>query len=175
MSPEIDIIISAEAWEGVDGLETLTRACVDASLAESGAALVDGCEVSIAFCDDAEIQTLNAQWRGKDKPTNVLSFPTPGPLPARPLLGDIVIAYETVAREAGEQEKTLHEHTAHMVIHGFLHLIGYDHETAAEAEAMEGLERRIASRLGLPDPYAGESAGEGDGAGELNEGHVDTI
>lgn len=175
MSVEIDIICGAESWRSVDGLDALTRESVDASLAESGAKLVEGCEVSVSFCDDAEIRELNAEWRGKDKPTNVLSFPTPGPLSARPLLGDIVISYETVAREAAEQEKTLREHTAHMVIHGFLHLIGYDHETAAEAEVMEGLERRIASRLGLRDPYAGEAAGEEDKAGELNEGHVDTI
>ncbi|WP_442754002.1 rRNA maturation RNase YbeY [Methylocystis sp. JAN1] len=175
MSLEIDIILSAEAWDSFDGLGKLTRDCVEASLAASGAKLAEGCEISVTFCDDAEIQALNAEWRGKDKPTNVLSFPTPGPLSTRPLLGDIVIAYETVAGEAAEQEKTLREHTAHMVIHGFLHLIGYDHETAAEAEEMEGLERRIASRLGLRDPYAGEAAGEEEEAGELNEGHVDTI
>lgn len=174
MSVEIDINIGAEDWESLDGLEALTRDSVAASLAESGAKLVEDCEVSVTFCDDDEIRELNAQWRDKDKATNVLSFPTPGPLEARPLLGDIVIAYETVAREAAEQEKTLRDHTAHMIIHGFLHLIGYDHETAAEAEAMEGLERRIASRLGLRDPYAGEAA-DGDEAGELNEGHVDTI
>ncbi|WP_363347620.1 rRNA maturation RNase YbeY [Methylocystis echinoides] len=162
MSLEIDMIVAAAPWDGLDGLERLTRACVDASLAESGARLVDDCEMSVTFCDDAEIRVLNAQWRGKDKPTNVLSFPTPGPLDARPLLGDIVIAYETVAREAAEQEKTLSDHAAHMVIHGFLHLIGYDHETAAEAEEMEGLERRIALRLGLRDPYAGEAADEVD-------------
>jgi probable rRNA maturation factor len=171
MSVDIDINLSAAEWEILDGLEALVRRCVDASLAETGAKLVDGCELSVTFCDDAEIQELNAEWRGKDKPTNVLSFPTPGKLAARPLLGDIVIAYETVAREAADQGKTLNEHTAHMVIHGFLHLIGYDHETAAEADEMEGLERRIASRLGLRDPYA---EGE-DEAGELNEGHVDTI
>lgn len=164
MSVEIDIIVAAEPWESLDGLETLTRACVGASLAESGAALIEGCEMSVTFCDDAEIRALNAQWRGKDKATNVLSFPTPGRLDARPLLGDIVIAYETVAREAAEQEKTLREHVSHMVVHGFLHLIGYDHETAEEAEEMEGLERRIASRLGLRDPYAGETADEADEA-----------
>jgi probable rRNA maturation factor len=169
MTLEIDINIATSEWESLDGLEALTRDCVAASLAEAGARLVEGCEVSLTFCDDAEIRALNAQWRGKDKPTNVLSFPTPGKLSARPLLGDIVIAYETVTREAAEQDKTIRAHTAHMVIHGFLHLIGYDHETAAEAEIMEGLERRIASRLGLRDPYA-----EGE-AGELNEGHVDTI
>ncbi len=175
MSIEIDVNVAADAWESFDGLEKLTHDCVEASLSESGATLAEGCEISVTCCDDAEIQELNAEWRGKDKPTNVLSFPTPGPLSARPLLGDIIIAFETVAREAEEQDKTLHEHTAHMVIHGFLHLIGYDHETAAEADEMESLERRIASRLGLRDPYAGEAAGEEDEAGELNEGHVDTI
>jgi probable rRNA maturation factor len=172
---EIDVTIAAGGWESLDGLERLTRDAVAACLAESGASLADPCEISVTFCDDAEIKALNAQWRGKDKATNVLSFPTPGPLLARPLLGDIVIAHETVALEAVEQEKTLRDHTGHMVIHGFLHLIGYDHETAAEAEAMESLERRIASRLGLRDPYAGEVADDGDAAGKLNEGHVDTI
>jgi probable rRNA maturation factor len=164
MSLEIDMIVAAEPWDRLDGLERLTRACVDASLAESGARLVDDCEMSVTFCDDAEIRVLNAQWRGKDKPTNVLSFPTPGPLDARPLLGDIVIAYETVAREAAEQEKTLSDHAAHMVIHGFLHLIGYDHETAAEAEGMEALERGVAAALGFPDPYADDAEGPASGA-----------
>jgi len=172
MSVEIDILISAPAWESFVGLESLTQDCVRASLAASGARLTPGCELSVNFCDDAEIQELNAEWRDKDKPTNVLSFPTPGRLEARPLLGDIVIAYETVAREAEEQAKTLREHTAHMVIHGFLHLIGYDHETSADAETMEALERRIASELGLRDPYA---PGEDDDAEQLNKTHVDTI
>ncbi len=162
MSVDIDVIVSAKSWEALEGLEALTRDSVEASVAESGARLAEGCELSVTFCDDAEIRALNAQWRGKDKPTNVLSFPTPGPLSARLLLGDVVIAYETVAREATEQEKNLRDHAGHMVVHGFLHLIGYDHETAAEAEEMEGLERRIASRLGLRDPYAGEAADEAD-------------
>ncbi len=172
MSVEIDILISAPAWESFDDLEAVTRHCVNASLAATGSELAPGCELSVNFCDDAEIHELNAQWRGKNKPTNVLSFPTPGELAARPLLGDIVIAYETVAREAEEQAKTLREHTAHMIIHGFLHLIGYDHETSAEAEEMEALERRIAAHLGLRDPYA---PGEDDEAGQLNKTHVDTI
>ena len=96
---------------------------------------------SVTFCDDAEIRGLNAQWRGKDSATNVLSFPTPGATENKPLLGDIIIAYETVVREAQEQDKTLHAHVTHMIMHGFLHLIGYDHESAAEAEEMETLER----------------------------------
>lgn len=175
MSVEIDILISAPGWESVGDLEEVTQECVRASLSASGATLAPGCELSVNFCGDAEIQELNAQWRGKDKPTNVLSFPTPGALAARPLLGDIVIAYETVAREAGEQDKTLRDHTAHMVVHGFLHLIGYDHETAAEAEAMEALERRIAAGLGIRDPYAYGAPGEEDDAGKPNRTHADTI
>jgi probable rRNA maturation factor len=161
---EVDINIAAPAFEAVAGLDALTRDCLRQSVAASGAALAPGCEISVTFCDDAAIRTLNAQWRGKDQPTNVLSFPTPGALAAKPLLGDIVIAYETVAREAEEQGKSLRDHTAHMVVHGFLHLIGYDHETAAEAEAMEALERKIAAAQGFPDPYADDADGPAGGA-----------
>jgi len=170
MSVEIDILLSAEDWDTFEGLEELTERCVAASVAESGVKLLPGCELSVNFCDDAEIQELNAQWRGKDKPTNVLSFPTPGAPANKPLLGDIVIAYETVAREAQEQDKTLSAHVAHMVIHGFLHLIGYDHEIPAEAEEMEALERRIASKLGLRDPYAHSDDDQTD---ELNLTNAD--
>ncbi len=164
MSLQIDINVAAPAWEAVAGLEALTRDCLRQSLAASGAALAPDCEISVTFCDDAAIRALNAQWRGKDQPTNVLSFPTPGALAAKPLLGDVVVAYETVAREAGEQGKALRDHAAHMVAHGFLHLIGYDHETAAEAEAMEALERKIAAALGFPDPYAETADGPAGGA-----------
>lgn len=170
MIPDIDIIVDAPDWDSLADLEALTRDCVRGALAGSGARLAEICEMSVTFCDDAAIRALNAQWRRQDKPTNVLSFPTPGPLAAKPLLGDIVIAYETVAREAREQGKHLRDHTAHMVVHGFLHLIGYDHETAGEAEAMEALERRIAAALDFPDPY-----GEAPEGSELNGPHVDTI
>lgn len=157
MTPEIDIMIDAEGWSAIDDLEALTARCVNASVSESGGALAPDCEMSVTFCDDAAIRELNARWRGKDSATNVLSFPTPGVLAARPLLGDLVIAFETVAREAGEQGKSLRDHAAHMVIHGFLHLIGYDHETPGEAEAMEAMERRVARAAGLADPYADDA------------------
>lgn len=163
MTPDIDIMIEAEGWSALADLEALTTTCVGASLAESGARLAPACEMSVTFCDDAAIRELNAQWRKKDSPTNVLSFPTPGVLKAKPLLGDIVIAYETVAREAEEQGKSLRDHTSHMVIHGFLHLIGYDHETPEEAEEMEALERRIALSLGVADPYADDDIGSVEG------------
>jgi probable rRNA maturation factor len=161
---EIDINVAAPAWRRVADLEELAKECVRQSLAASGAALAPECEISVTFCDDATIGKLNAEWRGKDQPTNVLSFPTPGAIERKPLLGDVIIAYETVAREAEEQGKLLRAHAAHMVAHGFLHLIGYDHETAAEAERMEALERKIATALGFPDPYADDADGPAGGA-----------
>lgn len=164
---EIDVNVAAPGWRRVANLENLAKECVRQSLAASGAALAPNCEVSVTFCDDEAIRALNAKWRGKDQPTNVLSFPTPGALERKPLLGDVIVAYETVAREAAEQGKLLRAHAAHMVAHGFLHLIGYDHETAAEAERMEALERRIATALGFPDPYADDADGPA-GRSELN-------
>jgi probable rRNA maturation factor len=116
-------------------------------------------EVSLVFTDDASIQDINAEWRGKDKPTNVLSFPafpvSPGKVPG-PMLGDIIIARETVEREAQELEKSFDDHLTHLMVHGFLHLLGYDHINNDEAEIMEGLETRILAVLGLSDPYEGQ-------------------
>lgn len=172
MTIDIDILISSDDWDSVDDLDPLTRRCIAACVDESGVRLMDGCELSVTFCDDAGIRSLNAQWRGKDAATNVLSFPTPGAVVNKPLLGDIVIAYETVAQEAKEQEKTLHAHVTHMIMHGFLHLIGYDHESAAEAEEMETLERQIALTLGLRDPYA---HADDDATAQPNKAHVNTI
>ena len=163
---DIDVNLAAPAWRRVADLENLAKACVRQSLAASGAALASNCEVSVTFCDDETIRVLNSEWRGKDQATNVLSFPTPGAIDRKPLLGDVIIAYETVTREAEEQGKTLRAHAAHMVAHGFLHLIGYDHETPADAERMEALERKIASALGFPDPYAEDA--EGPAAGGAN-------
>lgn len=116
-------------------------------------------ELSLVFTDDASIREINAEWRGKDKPTNVLSFPAfplaPGKMPG-PMLGDIVIARETVEREAVDLDKTFEDHLTHLLVHGFLHLFGYDHMQADEAEKMEALETRILAKLGLSDPYAGQ-------------------
>jgi probable rRNA maturation factor len=116
-------------------------------------------EVSLVFTDDASIREINREWRSQDKPTNVLSFPAyplePGGKPG-PMLGDIVIARETVEREAAELGKPFDEHLTHLMVHGFLHLFGYDHMTSEEAEKMEGLETRILGELGLSDPYAGQ-------------------
>ncbi|MFT7559133.1 MAG: putative rRNA maturation factor [Flavobacteriales bacterium] len=112
-------------------------------------------ELSLRIVDRAEIQALNAQYRGKDTATNVLSFPTD--LPAElelPLLGDIIVCAEVVEREATEQNKSLNDHWAHMLIHGCLHLQGYDHIDDDEAEIMEGLETRLLAELSIVDPYS---------------------
>ncbi|RVA77958.1 rRNA maturation RNase YbeY, partial [Mesorhizobium sp. M7A.F.Ca.CA.001.11.2.1] len=142
-------------WPDEASLTRLVDRAVKAAFAETGVA--GRSELSLVFSDDAHIQVLNAGWRGKDKPTNVLSFPAfpfaqGGPLP--PMLGDIVLAAETVAHEAVLEDKPVENHITHLVIHGLLHLLGYDHETEAEAEAMEAVERAALARLAIPDPYA---------------------
>ena len=156
--PEILVGLEIEAGEwGLDeaAMEAMAQRAIDASFAQLG--VVSGTsELSILFTDDAAIQVLNREWRGKDKATNVLSFPAfpvePGdPLP--PMLGDIVLACETVRREADEENKPFEHHLTHLMVHGLLHLLGYDHETEEEAEEMEGLERQILSSLAIPDPY----------------------
>lgn len=116
-------------------------------------------ELSLVFTDDASIREINAEWRSQDKATNVLSFPAfplqPGGKPG-PMLGDIIIARETVEREATDLDKSFDDHLTHLMVHGFLHLFGYDHMNNGEAERMEGLETRILAELGLSDPYAGQ-------------------
>lgn len=116
-----------------------------------------GHELTIRLVDEAESQSLNRQYRGKDAPTNVLSFPADLPPELNiPLLGDLVICAQVVAREALEQDKPLEAHWAHMVIHGCLHLLGYDHSEDSEAEQMEALERQLLAQLGIADPYAAD-------------------
>lgn len=151
---EIDLSVEAGDWPDEAALTRLVDRAVSAAFAETSAA--GPSELSIVFSDDSHIRTLNASWRGKDKATNVLSFPAfpfpkGGKLP--PMLGDIVLASETVAREAALEEKPFENHITHLVIHGLLHLLGYDHETDAEAEEMEAIERAALARLAIPDPY----------------------
>ncbi|HTR14821.1 MAG TPA: rRNA maturation RNase YbeY [Roseiarcus sp.] len=140
----------------------MARETIDACVAETGLQARDGAEVSLLLADDARLQSLNANWRGLDKATNVLSFPAASPerISDGRLLGDIAIAYETVEREAGSAGEALGDHYRRLVAHGFLHLIGYDHQTDEEAERMESLERRILARLGVRDPYGDEALAE---------------
>jgi len=152
---DLDILVEAGDWPAEAALETLARSAVNAAFAEIGAS--GSTELSLVFTDDAHIRALNAAWRGKDKPTNVLSFPAVSAMsvkPLPPLLGDIVIAQGTVAREATLENKLFDHHLTHLIIHGLLHLVGHDHEEDAEAEAMEGIERRALARLAISDPYA---------------------
>jgi probable rRNA maturation factor len=115
--------------------------------------------LAVALSDDAQVRRLNAEYRGRDKPTNVLSFPDGDTDPeGTTALGDVVLALETLQREAAEQGKPLADHLAHLTVHGVLHLLGWDHETDPEAEAMEEMERRVLAGLAVPDPYAAPDA-----------------
>lgn len=170
---EIAVSLQDAAWnDRLEDLETLAERSIGSAfrsiqsrgLAEPIAGVV---EISLLFADDATVAEMNQTYRGRSGPTNVLSFPNmeePGPLqspsadpdpdPAPPqLLGDIVLARQTVLREAEEQAKPLQDHTLHLLIHGLLHLLGYDHEDDAEAEEMEALEITVLAELGVPDPY----------------------
>lgn len=152
----VSIEVEDQAWTALPDLEALAEAAVTAALSGAGAADAP-CDVALLFTDDDSVAQINARWRGKDKPTNVLSFPVPSGMPVPEdevrSLGDIVLAHGVVSREAVEQGKTLRAHTMHLIVHGTLHLLGYDHETEAEADEMEGLETRILKGLGISDPY----------------------
>jgi probable rRNA maturation factor len=149
----VDVAVESQLWQDFAEAAELAGNAVRATLAHERLSLAPGAEVSLLFCNDAAIRELNRQWRGQDKPTNVLSFPAADEPGAMPLLGDIAIAFETTAREASEEDKPLAAHFCHLVVHGLLHLLGYDHETEAEAEVMEGHERAILAELGIDDPY----------------------
>ena len=154
-----EVLVVADCWQGEPDSEAVIQRAV-AAAAESVDEDVADAEVAVMLTDDAGIRTLNSNWRGIDKPTNVLSFPAlqpesewkPGDAPR--MLGDIAIAYETMRREADEEQKPFDHHLSHLAVHGFLHLIGYDHENDGDAEEMEALETQILAHLGIPDPYA---------------------
>lgn len=158
----VELSVEDPAWAAVADLETLAEHTLTVALDESGETLSGEAEVSCLFCDDAAIRALNAQWRGQDKPTNVLSFPAGGPPAAGTvrLLGDIVLGFETVEREAREEGRPIEAHVVHLLVHGLLHLLGHDHAEPSEAEAMEALETRIMHKLGRADPYADRPAAD---------------
>jgi probable rRNA maturation factor len=151
-TPIIDIQRQSPLWDAQPLAEQTVRDAIAAAAAALAA--MDG-EVSIVLTDDSAVRKLNRDWRGIDKPTNVLSFPaskTKASGSAR-MLGDIVMAYETLARECDEEHRIFLHHLAHLTVHGFLHLVGYDHQTDRQAEAMEALESKIMTRMNVPDPY----------------------
>ncbi|GAC1335460.1 MAG: rRNA maturation RNase YbeY [Beijerinckiaceae bacterium] len=153
MTISVDVEIVDPAWLAVEDIEGLAHEVVAATLTEVGRRVHADAEVSIRLCDDEEIRTLNAAWRDTDKATDVLSFPAPAGSPGV-LLGDIVVAFEYVSEEAREAGRSLRDYLAHMLVHGLLHLLGFEHDDDADAEIMENFERRILSKLGVDDPYA---------------------
>jgi len=151
----IEIVAEAPAWrEAARELAPLFRKAARLALKRSGK--VEAGSLTILLADDATLGRLNRQFRGKNKPTNVLSFPAAEG--AAGYLGDIAIADGVTAREAGEAGKAFSDHAVHLAVHGVLHLLGYDHQTAAEAKIMEPLETAILSELGIADPYAARPA-----------------
>ncbi len=144
----VDVLVVSDRWPDAAELQsTVRRAVTEAAAALSTTAT----ELAIVLTDDSAIRALNRHWRGVDKATNVLAFPTKNAAGGH--LGDIVLAFETIAREAASERKPLAHHLAHLAVHGFLHLVGYDHERHKRALEMERTERQILRRLAIPDPY----------------------
>ena len=156
---QIDIQMQSPLWDAQPLAAQTIRAAIGAAASILSTA---GGEVSIVLTNDSAIRDLNRGWRGIDKPTNVLSFPVSSQTISGEtrLLGDIVIAYETLERECDDENRIFLHHLAHLAVHGFLHLIGYDHQTDVQAEEMEGLESKIMMRLNLPDPYRSRDLGD---------------
>jgi probable rRNA maturation factor len=156
----IDMAVEGGAWDGEEAMEALARRAFAAAFAVASDRPRDEVEISLLLTDDAGIRELNRNWRDKDKPTNVLSFPAPSVpgMPGSRPLGDIALAFETVKREAENEGKTFEDHVTHLLVHGLLHLLGYDHELEAEAEIMEGLEVKALASLGIADPYRNTAA-----------------
>jgi probable rRNA maturation factor len=162
----LEIAIDSDPeWDSSAGLGTLVRKAAEAAIAESAFPQLTGLqrpvELSVRLAGNDEVRTLNAEWRGEDKPTNVLSFPQldraelegirgDGP---EVILGDLILAREVCEREAAEKAVPLQDHAAHLVVHGTLHLLGYDHQDDGSAEDMESREVRALARLGIADPY----------------------
>lgn len=166
---DIDVVREAGGWNALPGADEIALAAAGAALSGAGLAIREGAELCVLLTDDAAIRELNRGWRGKDKPTNVLSFPACAPeqLAKAPALGDVAVAWETLSREAADEGKPAGHHLAHLVVHGVLHLLGHDHETPSEAEAMEALEVRILAGMGIPDPYEGSELDAAEPGGRM--------
>ena len=151
---ELDVLVTDARWSALGDPEILARRAVEAAFAVAEEA-PSKAEISLLLTDDVAIRELNRDWRGKDQPTNVLSFRASVPLgaPGPRHFGDIVLAYDTILRESDEEGKALRDHVLHLIVHGTLHLLGHDHEVTAEAEVMEGLEVQALARLHIGNPY----------------------
>lgn len=148
----IDLRVADPRWQALGDVDAFAARV----LGRAAAHMKTTGEIAILMTDDAEMHVLNRQWRGKDKPTDVLSFPSDGPeIPGQPqYLGDIALGYETSLRDAEAMRRPFEAHASHLLIHGFLHLLGYDHIEPEDAKVMEPLEADILAGLGWPDPYA---------------------
>jgi probable rRNA maturation factor len=155
MIPTIDIAIESPLWTPMTGVTDLVEQAVSATLRHVQINLRPAAELSVLLCDDARIAALNREWRTIDAATNVLAFPavTAEQLSAAEMLGDIVLAFETIESEARRDGKSLEDHFRHLIVHALLHLLGHDHGTGREAEQMEALERRVLRDLNIADPY----------------------
>ncbi len=155
-APKIDVLVESGLWSEAEG----ARPVVERAITAAAAALsTPPAELAIVLTDDSAIRSLNRTWRGVDAATNVLSFPTGRAGGEPPLIGDIVLAYETIAAEARAEHKPFAHHLAHLAVHGFLHLLGYDHVRNEDAETMERIERDVLRRLAIPDPYSRSGKG----------------
>jgi probable rRNA maturation factor len=152
-SVKIDIRVESDLWKRKPDIKTVARRAI---VKAATMVALPKCELSVLLTDDPTIRTINTDWRGVNAPTNVLSFPAPGG-GDRPFIGDIVLAYETIAAEARAERKPFAHHFAHLAVHGFLHLLGYDHIRKKDAEIMEDAERGILRQLRIPDPYRGQA------------------
>lgn len=156
--PELALALRVQfrRWRELPDLRARIDSASRATVAVARHKPMNEAELSILLTDDKRIRTVNREWRGFDKPTNVLSFPAApvDRVSQSPVLGDLVLAYETMEREAQDEGKTLGDHLSHLIIHGLLHLLGEDHETAPDAERMEALEIAALAQLGIDDPYA---------------------
>lgn len=151
---DVEVVRHAQAWDDARIDDAMLVRAARAALAETPALPAGDYELTILLTDDEEMRRLNRDWRRKDAPTNVLSFPARNDLSGPGLLGDIALGYETLSEEARAGGIALPDHVAHLVVHGVLHLLGFDHDDDRDAERMEALERQALAALGIADPYA---------------------
>ena len=157
MKPSFEIALRAGDWPEEHVLHAMVARAFEAASNAVRLEFTDGAELSLLFTDDAEMREINRDWRGQDKPTNVLSFPgedVEAGEPAGAMLGDVVLAFQTIASEAALEQKSFEDHLTHLIVHGIFHLFGYDHLEEDDALVMEDAERRALSSLGIADPYA---------------------